>query len=158
MFIFTSPAVNDAAVAKKYGKKMDISEAAWQILAEQEEEERAKLQHDPKQKVNFYDIDLSEEVYVIPAYAEPHCVIVSGSDELQVMQWGFIPRGSKPVDVERHNRQNLFKNTRAEILFDKRPWRMLWAHNRCIIPVTRFFPPPSAARRENAILFFEFKR
>lgn len=28
MFIFTSLAVNDAAVAKKYGKKLDISEAA----------------------------------------------------------------------------------------------------------------------------------
>ena len=47
----------------------------------------------------MYDVRLSEEIYVIPAYAEPHCVIVSGSEELQVMQWGLIPRTAKPEDA-----------------------------------------------------------
>lgn len=141
MCFFTSLSANAAAVAKRYGKQLDIIEAARQILAEQEQLERVKQQRDPKYKVSFYDILLSEDVYVIPAYAEPHCVIVSGSDELQVMQWGLIPRTAKTEDVERYNRQNLFKNARAETLFEKWPWRMLWSRNRCIIPVTGFFEP-----------------
>lgn len=141
MCFFTSLSANAAAVAKRYGKQMDIIEAARQILAEQEQAEREKQQADPKHKVNFYDIHLAEGMYNIPAYAEPHCVIVSGSDELQVMQWGLIPRTAKPGDVERYNHQNLFKNARAENLFDKWPWRFLWQHNRCIIPVTGFFEP-----------------
>lgn len=141
MCFFTSLSVNAAAVAKKYGKQLDIIEAARQILAEQEREERAKQEIDPKHKVSFYDIRLAEDLYVIPAYAEPHCVIVSGSEELQVMQWGLIPCTAKLEDVERYNRQNLFKNARAETLFEKWPWRMLWSHNRCIIPVTGFYEP-----------------
>lgn len=141
MCFFTALSVNAAAVAKRYGKQLDIIEAARQILAEQEQAERAKQQADPKHKVSFFDIHVAEDLYVIPAYAEPHCVIVSGSNELQVMQWGLIPRTAQPEDVERYNRQNLFKNARAETIFEKWPWRMLWSHNRCIIPVTGFFEP-----------------
>ena len=141
MCFFTSLSANAAAVAKRYGKQLDIIEAARQILAEQEQTERAKQEADPKHKVSVYDIRLAEDIYVIPAYAEPHCVIVSGSDELQVMQWGLIPQTAKREDVERFDRENLFKNARAETLFEKWPWRMLWPHNRCIIPVTGFFEP-----------------
>ncbi len=65
-------------MAKRYGKQLDIIEAARQILAEQEQTERAKQEADPKHKVSVYDIRLAEDIYVIPAYAEPHCVIVSG--------------------------------------------------------------------------------
>lgn len=141
MCFFTSLSVNAAAVAKRYGKQLDIIEAARQILAEQELFERAAQEANPAHKVSVYDIHLAEEIYVIPAYAEPHCVIVSGSKELQVMQWGLIPRSAKPEDRERYDRKNLLKNARAETLFEKWPWRMLWAHNRCIIPVTGFFEP-----------------
>lgn len=141
MCFFTSLSANAAAVAKRYGKQLDIIEAARQVLAEQEQEERARQEADPGHKVSVYDIRLAEDIYVIPAYAEPQCVIVSGSDKLQVMQWGLIPRMAKPEDAERYNRENLFKNARAETLFEKWPWRMLWSHNRCIIPVTGFFEP-----------------
>ena len=55
--------------------------------------------------------------------AEPQCVIVSGSDKLQVMQWGLIPRTAKPEDIQRYDRENLFKNARAETLFEKWPSR-----------------------------------
>lgn len=96
MCFFSSLSANAAAVAKRYGKQLDIIEAARQILAEQEQEQRAKQETDPKHKISVYDIRLSEDIYVIPAYAEPHCVIVSGSEELQVMQWGLIPRTAKP--------------------------------------------------------------
>lgn len=99
MCFFTSLAANAAAVAKRYGKQLDIVEAARQILAEQEREQRAKQEADPKHKICVYDIRLAKEIYVISAYAEPHCVIVSGSEELQVMQWGLIPRTAKPEDA-----------------------------------------------------------
>ncbi len=99
MCFFTSLAANAAAVAKRYGKQLDIIEAVRQILAEQERVQRAKQEADPKHKISVYDVRLSEEIYVIPAYAEPHCVIVSGSEELQVMQWGLIPRTAKPEDA-----------------------------------------------------------
>ena len=141
MCFFTSLSANAAAVAKRYGKQLDIIEAARQILAEQEQTERAKQEADPKHKVRVYDMRLAEDIYVIPAYAEPQCVIVSGSNELQVMQWGLIPPTAKSEDAERFDRENLFKNARAETLFEKWPWRMLWQHNRCIIPVTGFFEP-----------------
>ena len=77
MCFFTSLSANAAAVAKKYGKQLDIIEAARQILAEQEQEERARQEAGPEHKVSVYDIRLAEDIYVIPAYAEPQCVIVS---------------------------------------------------------------------------------
>lgn len=85
MCFFTSLSANAAAVAKRYSKQLDIIEAARQILAEQEQEQRAKQEADPKHKISVYDIRLAEDIYVIPAYAEPQCVIVSGSDKLQVL-------------------------------------------------------------------------
>lgn len=141
MCFFTSLATNVAAVAEKYGKQQDIVEAARQILAEQERNARTRQDTGLGRRMSVYDVRLAENIYVIPAYAEPHCVIVSGSEELQVMQWGLIPRTAKPGDAQRYDRENLFKNARAETLFEKWPWRMLWQHNRCIIPVTGFFEP-----------------
>lgn len=141
MCFFTSLATNVAAVAEKYGKQQDIVEAARQILAEQERNARTRQDTGLGRRMSVYDVRLAENIYVIPAYAEPHCVIVSGSEELQVMQWGLIPRTAKPGDAQRYDRKNLFKNARAETLFEKWPWRMLWQHNRCIIPVTGFFEP-----------------
>ena len=143
MCFFTSLSANAAAVAKRYGKQLDIIEAARQVLAEQEQDARARQDAGSEHRMSVYDVRLAEEIYVIPAYAEPHCVIVSGSEELQVMQWGLIPRTAKPGDAQRYDRENLFKNARAETLFEKWPWRMLRHHNRCIIPVTGFYEPHS---------------
>ena len=62
MCFFTSLAANAAAVAKKYGKQLDIVEAARQILAEQEQEQRAKQEADPKHKISGdKTIDTSED-------------------------------------------------------------------------------------------------
>ena len=94
MCFFTSLSANAAAVAKRYGKQLDIIEAARQILAEQEQTERAKQEADPNRKVSVYDIRLAEDIYVIPAYAEPHCVIVSADG--QARRCGTL-RPGKPV-------------------------------------------------------------
>ena len=91
MCFFTSLSANAAAVAKRYGKQLDIIEAARQVLAEQEQDARARQDAGSEHRMSVYDVRLAEEIYVIPAYAEPHCVIVSGSEELQVMQWGLRP-------------------------------------------------------------------
>ena len=99
MCFFTSLSANAAAVAKRYGKQLDIIEAARQVLAEQEQDARARQDAGSEHRMSVYDVRLAEEIYVIPAYAEPHCVIVSGSEELQVMQWGLIPRTAKPEDA-----------------------------------------------------------
>ena len=99
MCFFTSLAANAAAVAEKYGKQLDIVEAARQILAEQERDARARQDIRPGRRMSVYDVRLAEDIYVIPAYAEPPCVIVSGSEELQVMQWGLIPRTAKPENA-----------------------------------------------------------
>lgn len=74
--------------SQRYGKQLDIIEAARQVLAEQEQDARARQDAGSEHRMSVYDVRLAEEIYVIPAYAEPHCVIVSGSEELQVMQWG----------------------------------------------------------------------
>lgn len=42
MCFFTSLSANAAAVAKRYGKQLDIIEAARQVLAEQEQDARAR--------------------------------------------------------------------------------------------------------------------
>ena len=83
MCFFTSLSANAAAVAKRYGKQLDIIEAARQVLAEQEQDARARQDAGSEHRMSVYDVRLAEEIYVIPAYAEPHCVIVSGSEELQ---------------------------------------------------------------------------
>lgn len=105
MCFFTSLSANAAAVAKRYSKQLDIIEAARQILAEQERDARVRQDTGPGRRMSLYDVRLAEEIYVIPAYAEPHCVIVSGSEELQVMQWGLIPRTAKPEDAQRYDRR-----------------------------------------------------
>lgn len=94
MCFFTSLSANAAAVAKRYGKQLDIIEAARQVLAEQEQDARARQDAGSEHRMSVYDVRLAEEIYVIPAYAEPHCVIVSGSEELQVMQWVSEPTSS----------------------------------------------------------------
>lgn len=123
MCFFTSLPANAAAVAKRYSKQLDIIEAARQVLAEQERDARVRQDTGPGRRMSLYDVRLAEDIYVIPAYAEPQCIIVSGSDKLQVMQWGLIPRTAKPGDAQRYDRENLFKNARAETLFEKWPSR-----------------------------------
>ena len=56
MCFFISLSANATAVAKKYGKQLDIIEAARQVLAEQEQKERARQEAAPGHKVSVYDI------------------------------------------------------------------------------------------------------
>lgn len=124
MCFFNSLAVSAAAIAGKYGRGMDIIEAVRHILAEKEGYGRTGVQ---------------EEVYCIAAYSRSQCVIVSDSDELQVMQWGLIPHSASAADRERYDRESWFKNARAEEIFTTWPYRMLIQSRRCVIPSTGYF-------------------
>lgn len=140
MCFFTSQGKRAEEIARKYGRRMNIVEAAREILAEQEAAERAAQVQDPKHKTDIFGIRLNDGMIVSPAYAEPLTVIVSGSDQLQVMRWGLIPRGTSIEKKEIYNKKNLYKNARAENIFTTWPWKFV-TQNRCIYPVTGFFEP-----------------
>ena len=110
-------------IAKKYGRQMDVVEAWKKIIAEQES---------PM-------LSVAEGMYNIPAYSEPRCVVISPSKQLQVMQWGLIPRTAKPEDVARYNKENWFKNARGEDIFHTWPYKLSITHRRCLIPSTGYF-------------------
>ncbi|MCC8146749.1 MAG: SOS response-associated peptidase [Bacteroidales bacterium] len=131
MCFFISQSKAAAEIARKYGRQTEAVEAARAILAEKESRQEGQE--------NIYNYRITDGMYVSPAYAEPITVIVSGSSQLEVMRWGLIPGSAKPEAKERYNKQNLYKNAKAENLFTTWPWRNLWQYQRCIIPVTGFF-------------------
>lgn len=133
MCFYNSMSKNAMQIAKRYGKQLDVVEAYRKILEEKEREEQAK-----NETVNLYETRIAEAMYNIPAYSEPKCVIISSSRELQIMQWGLLPRTAKQKDVDRYNTKNWFKNARGEDIFETWPYRDLIMHRRCLIPSTGF--------------------
>lgn len=102
MCFFTSLSANAAAVAKRYGKQLDIIEAARQVLAEQEQEERARQEADPGHKVSVYDIRLAEDIYVSPLTPSRNVSLFPGATNFRSCNEGLIPRMAKPEDAERY--------------------------------------------------------
>lgn len=132
MCFFNALSLSAQQVARRYRRKFDAVEAWKQIMAEGEPRKIDKLK-------TLYQHRLAEGMYNIPAYEQPHCIIISGSDELQVMDWGLIPRGTKPEKREQYNKKNWHKNARAEDIFTTWPWRFLIRSKRCIIPSTGYY-------------------
>ncbi len=132
MCFFNSMTQNALQLAKRYGRSFDAVEAWKKIMAEKEPGRIESLKE-------LYRYRLAEGMYNIPAYEEPHCIIVSGSDELEVMDWGIVPRGVKPKDKERYLKENWFRNARAEEIFVTWPYRNLIRSKRCIIPSTGYY-------------------
>lgn len=157
MCFFTSQSVSAEDIARKYGRGMKRVDAVRQELAARERADRKRYTAGEKLKVNIYDYHLSDGMYVSPAYSEPYTVIVSGSDELQVMRWGLIPHTATVEAKERYDKENLYKNAKAENLFSSWPWRMLWQHNRCVIPVTGFFEPHYDENGRNQPYYIQMK-
>lgn len=157
MCFFTSQSVRAEEIAVKYGRGMKMVDAVRRSLAVKERAARNRYAAGEKVKANIYDYHLSDGMYVAPAYSEPYTVIVSGSDELQVMRWGLIPRTATRESKERYDRENLFKNAKSENLFTAWPWRTLWEYNRCVIPVTGFFEPHYTADGKNQPYYIQMK-
>ncbi len=139
MCFFTSQYMQAEEIARKYGRRTERVEAARRMLAAREGETGTPA--GGGRKTTVYDLRLNEGMYVSPAYAAPYTVIVIVSDQLQVMCWGLIPHSATVSEKERYVRENMYKNARAEHLFVSWPWRKLWQHRRCIVPVTGFFEP-----------------
>lgn len=135
MCFYTSQNKRAEAIAKKYGRKLDIIEAARQILAEQEAEQMQK-----QGQVNVYETHLNDGMFVSPGWAHPISVIVSGSDQLQIMRWGLIPYYVTLAEHDQYIRQSRYRNARAENLFTSRLWSRI-TNNRCVYPVSGFMEP-----------------
>lgn len=133
MCFTTSQNKKAEAIAKKYGRKTDIVEALREILVEKEAEEMEK-----NGTAKIFQTRIAEGMYFSPAYEEPYNIIVIGSDQLQIMQWGLIPRKTTLAKRDLYNKKNLYKNAQAENMFTKWPWDTV-NKNRCILPVTGFF-------------------
>lgn len=113
-------------LAARYGRKTDIVETWEEIIREK---------NTNGQNVN----NMTESVYHISAFTEPDCSIVTDSDEIQVMQWGLLPSIVTDVkEIEKFNKQNWFKNARAEGIFTTFPYKFVIQSQRCIIPSTGY--------------------
>ncbi len=116
-----------AEVAARYGRKTDIVEAWREIIEER------KRNGEPVR-------ELAEGLYNIPAYADPMCMAITDSEQLQVMQWGYVShKTTSPADEQKIEKKDLYKNARAEGIFTTWPYRFSIAHKRCIIPSTGYF-------------------
>lgn len=151
MCFFTSQRKAAKDIAKRYGRRLDIIQTARQILAEQEAEQLQK-----NGSVNVYEARLNDGMYVSPGWAHPYSVIVSGSDELQVMRWGLLPAYSSLADFERYTHQSMYVNARSENLFTSPLWRRI-SKNRCIIPVDGYFEPHENRDKSKTPYYIERK-
>ena len=114
------------ALARKYGRKTNVVEIYQDIMEEQ--------------RRNGEILDLTNGAYNIPAYSCPYISIVTESEELQPMRWGFISSRTKDIQtVIEKDKKNWYKNAQAEGLETTWPYKYSFPTKRCIIPATGFF-------------------
>ena len=131
--------------AKRYGRQVDLVEAARQIIEEQ--------------KRNGETVsDVMDECYVIPAFPQKisenlfdykKCLIITDSKQIQVMEWGLTPdwvrvKSENPEDIKAAYLQAVdwrqkTMNARSETLFEKKTFSGPVSNRRCIIPSTGYF-------------------
>lgn len=100
-----------AKLAARYGRKSDVIEIVQDILDEQ---------------------------YHVNAFNYPRYPIITSSDEIQVFNWGLIPRWVKTeTDAEDIRKYTL--NARADTIFEKPSYRESIRKRRCIVPSTGYF-------------------
>ena len=131
--------------AKRYGRQVDLVEAARQIIEEQKRNGEAVS-------------DIMDECYVIPAfpkkvsenrYEYKKCLIITGDEQIQVMEWGLTPdwirvKSESHEDIKVAYMQTIdwrqkTMNARSETLFDKKTFAVPVSKRRCIIPSTGYF-------------------
>ena len=145
MCFYNSMSKRALDAAKRYGRQVDLVEAARQIIEEQRRNGEASA-------------GLMEECYVINAfpqkisdkkYAYKKCLIVTENEQLQVMEWGLIPdwiqvKSNIAEDIRAaftlaHDWRQKTINARSETLFDKKTFSNPILSRRCIIPSTGYF-------------------
>lgn len=111
MCFHNSMSAKAAKLAARYGRKSDVIEIVQDILDEQ---------------------------YHVNAFNYPRYPIITSSDEIQVFNWGLIPRWVKTeTDAEDIRKYTL--NARADTIFEKPSYRESIRKRRCIVPSTGYF-------------------
>jgi len=111
MCFYNSQSKRAMELAKRYGRKLDILEIVQEILDEQ---------------------------YRITAFTHPHCYMITGSENLQTAQWGFIPYWTK-TEEDASKIQKMTWNACSETVFNLPSFRGAIKTNRCLIPSTGYF-------------------
>jgi putative SOS response-associated peptidase YedK len=78
--------------------------------------------------------DIEPNFNAAPGQFMPIITAESGTRELRLMKWGFVPHWAKNISMG-------YKmiNTRAESVFDKPAWRGAILHHRCLVPARGFY-------------------
>ena len=131
--------------AKRYGRQVDLVEAARQIIEEQKRNGETAS-------------DVMDECYVIPAFPQKisenlfeykKCLIITDSKQIQVMEWGLTPDWLRVKSEKREDLKAAYMqaiewrqktiNARSETLFEKKTFSGPVANRRCVIPSTGYF-------------------
>lgn len=137
MCFYISQHLQAETIARRYGRHTRRVESARRKLAALEREARSATDD----RTSPYAYRLGEGMYVIPAQADPYALIISSDLQLEVMRWGLTPHSATTSEKARYDKEHLYKEVPAEQLFTAWPWRKLWQHRRCLLPVTGFFEP-----------------
>ena len=131
--------------AKRYGRQVDLVEAARQIIEEQKKNgEVLSGIMDGCYVINAFPQKISDK-----KYEYKKCIIVTDDEQLQVMEWGLIPdwieiKSNNAEDIRSaftlaHEWRQKTINARSETLFDKKTFSNPILSRRCIIPSTGYF-------------------
>ena len=145
MCFYNSMSKRALDTAKRYGRQVDLVEAARQIIEEQKRSGKVVS-------------DIMEECYLIPAFPKKvsenlfdfkKCLIVTDDQQIQVMEWGLIPEW---ISVRSDSREDIKEayikaidwrqktmNARCETLFEKKTFSEPVLKRRCLIPSTGYF-------------------
>ena len=82
------------------------------------------------------DIELKRSYNISPTQTSAVIVQSDGTAKLELMKWGFIPRGAP--DTNSVFRYKTF-NARSEGIFSKPRWGEAIRHKRCLVPANGFY-------------------
>ena len=145
MCFYNSMSKRALDASKRYGRQVDLVEAARQIIEEQRRNGEALSGiMDGCYVINAFPQKISDK-----KYEYKKCIIVTENEQLQVMEWGLIPdwirvKSNCAEDIRAafaiaHDWRQKSLNARSETLFDKKTFSNPILNRRCIIPSTGYF-------------------
>lgn len=111
MCFHNSMSTKTVKLAARYGRKSDIIEIVQDIIDEQ---------------------------YHINAFNFPKCAVITGSEEVQILNWGLIPFWTR-TGKDANEIRKMTLNARADTIFRKPSFRESILKKRCIVPSTGYF-------------------
>lgn len=80
--------------------------------------------------------DINRSYNISPTQTAPVIVSRGGKPTLELMKWGFVPKGAK--DTNSVFRYKTF-NAKSEGIFSKSSYSQAIRHNRCLVPANGFY-------------------